>query len=306
MDAGRPDARGTCEQSPAVPPVAEQLKAVFAAPSGLDAAKRVARTVLGQKGVAVVGRARWALTCFQASWRAVQKPTDTRWLDVLADAAFKASASEVRDISVLDTARLANLWQWCGMSGDGAIIEVGAFRGGTALHLSNRWPNRRIFVCDTFAGFRSLALDPRLDTGITPLSWCNPDAAAVAALFSERHRDARIVAGTFPDAAASEEIAEISFAHIDVDIHESCRRSLDYISARMAPSALIVVNDYGRQKTRGVTRAVDDFLTDNPGWLMLPAYPGQAVLLDGARHIRMRRREGAVDRAERLSAPPLP
>lgn len=248
-----------------------------------DATRAVMRSLLGVRGAYLLRRFRHSLRSGWDTWKLVEKPTDLFGLNILADPAFNASLREVRDLSSLDTARLANLWHWCGMSEPGAIVEIGAFRGGTTLHLSNRWPQRKVYACDTFEGFAHLSIDPAADARFPQDSnWCNPDAAAVAALFTSRGRDAAVIAGAFPASDRDGAIKDVSFAHIDVDIYASCRDSLDYLSRRATPSAIFAVNDYDRLLTNGVTKAVADFVATRPGWILLPVYPGQAVLLNAA------------------------
>src|ERR1700730_1946968 len=46
----------------------------------------------------------------------VKKPMDESHLEVLTDPAFQVSINEVKKLTLLDTARLANLWQLCRMS----------------------------------------------------------------------------------------------------------------------------------------------------------------------------------------------
>jgi O-methyltransferase len=255
------------------------LPGTFRRATAADTARGATKMLLGKAGLSLARRLKWSLMCRWNGWGVVKKPMDPRWLEVLTDPDFKASMGEVRDISSLDTARLANLWMWCGMSEPGAMVEVGAFRGGTSLHLSNRWPSRKIFVCDTFEGFASLRLDETLDTGIRRGSWCNPDAAAVSRMFAERRRDAVVLAGVFPESDHDGRIEDVSFAHIDVDIHDSCRNSLEYLSARATPGALFAVNDYLRETTRGVARAVAEFLSLHADWMAIPAFPGQALMV---------------------------
>jgi Macrocin-O-methyltransferase (TylF) len=259
----------------------------------LSAAKAATKKLAGPTASARMGRYRWRLMCLWQSWRRIEKPSDPRWLLVLEDPGFCASMREVADLSSLDTARLANLWQWCSLSEEGAMIEVGTFRGGTALHLSNCQPRRRMVVCDTFEGFARLPLDPRYDAGWPRTAWCNPDAAAVKALFTARGRDAVVLEGPFPDSDAKEEVRDVSFAHIDVDVYHSCRCSLEYLSRRATPSAIFVVNDYLRSKTAGIAHAVTDFIAGQPDWIALPSFPGQGLLLNRATYGRSRAHQGA-------------
>ena len=74
----------------------------------------------------------------------VTKRMDRSNIEILADAEFQRSVREVEDLTLLDTARLANLWQLCRSTDlSGAMLEVGSFRGGGALHLSNCCPTRQ-------------------------------------------------------------------------------------------------------------------------------------------------------------------
>jgi hypothetical protein len=257
-----------------------------------------ARAVLGERALSVLGRYHHALQLRRARRRIIEKPTDPRFLEILSDEAFRASVAEVRDLTRSDTARLANLWQLCRCSPPGALIEVGAYRGGTALHLSNCRPTDRIFACDTFAGYDPVPLHPTADRrevewqrlgGTGPFHDADPNA--VAELFRRKRRDARVLVGRFPHCDTAGEVAEIAFAHVDVVVYQSCRDALDYLVGRAVPGALFVVNDYRRQ-TGGPTRAVQEFIAAHEDWTALPLYPGQAVLFD--------RRTVGSDRITRL------
>jgi hypothetical protein len=262
-------------------------------PREMVGVKAAIKRLVGPTASAWIRRYRWRLMCHWQSWRRIEKPSDPRWLDILDDPRFRASMKEVADLSSLDTARLANLWQWCSLSEEGAMIEVGTFRGGTALHLSNCRPWRKIFVCDTFEGFSRLTLHPRYDAGVPRTAWSNPDVAAIKALFAARQRDAVVLEGCFPDSDRNEEVRDVSFAHIDVDVYDSCRRSLEYLSRRATPSAIFVVNDYLRWKTAGIAHAVEDFIAGQSEWIALPSFPGQGLLLNSATYGRSRARRGA-------------
>ena len=93
------------------------------------------------------------------------KPIDPAHVEVLAEPAFQSSVREVADLTMLDTARLANLWRLCKLTNPrGNILEVGSYKGGGALHLSNCCPDRKVVVCDSFQGFETLnsTLDKKL------------------------------------------------------------------------------------------------------------------------------------------------
>jgi Macrocin-O-methyltransferase (TylF) len=208
-----------------------------------------------------------------------KKRTDTSHLEVLLDPSFQASVEEVRDHTLLDTARLANLWQLCRWSNpEGAIIEVGAYKGGSALHLSNSCPQRRIYVCDTFEGFGALPIDPKHDRLFSKEHFSDTSHAWVQSHWAGKNRDLTWVRGYFPQSAANLDISNISFAHLDVDLYQSTIDTLEHLNDRFIEGSIIVLDDYLRN-VDGVMRAVKEFQYAHRGWTSFPMYPGQGLMI---------------------------
>jgi len=199
-------------------------------------------------------------------------------VELLADLEFQASVRECHRHTLLDTARLANLWMLSRMSNpDGGVIEVGAYRGGSALHLSNAVPDRMVTICDTFAGFARY--DPTVDSTFGRDAFTDASAAAVDRLFSGKGRAYRIIVGEFPGSVGSKSLGPIAFAHIDVDVYSATIETLRYLSSRMIDHSLIVLDDRHR-RAEGVDKAVGEFLNEDRRWLELPIFPAQALLVD--------------------------
>ncbi len=209
----------------------------------------------------------------------IKKPTDASYLEILLDESFQTSIDEVRDLTLLDTARLANLWQLCRMSNPaGSIIEIGSYKGGAALHMSNSCPNRRIFVCDTFEGFANLPIDSRLDRLFSRSDFVDTSLTFVQAAWKGKRRNVNWLKGYFPESAAGVGIRDISFAHIDVDLYKSTFESLAFLSPHFIDRSLVVLDDYMRG-VDGVMKATKDFLNLHPEWICLPIYPGQGLMI---------------------------
>jgi len=207
----------------------------------------------------------------------VVAPIHPDHVEILGDPAFTDSCREVRRLTLLDTPRLANLWSLCRMcDATGTIIEVGSFRGGGALHLSNSSPDRRIIVCDSFAGFAEL--DATLDRGFGKHMFTDNRREDVERLFEERGRDAIVLAGFFPASAAGVEIGQISFAHVDVDVYRATKETLDFLAPLMMPRSLMVLDDFHRG-AEGVEQAVAEFVADHQDFVAFPLFPGQALLV---------------------------
>jgi hypothetical protein len=208
----------------------------------------------------------------------LNKLLDPVGVELLADSDFQASCKEVRDLTLLDIVRLANLWQFCKMSNPiGSIIEVGSYRGGGALHLSNCCPDRKIVICDSFEGFNKL--DSKLDSNFSMTMFKNTTRQQVEELFHSRQRNYEIVQGFFPYSCEGRDIGYFSFVHLDVDTYKSTKEALSYLNNLMLERSFIVLDDYFR-KAEGVNLAISEFLQENPQtWLCLPLFPSQALLV---------------------------
>lgn len=64
----------------------------------------------------------------------------------------------------------------------------------------------------------------------------------------------------FPDVAD----CRFAFLHIDVDLYEPTRDTIEYFYPRMNPGGIIFCDDYGFTTCPGATRAIDEFLADKP------------------------------------------
>jgi O-methyltransferase len=209
----------------------------------------------------------------------ITKNIDESYLEVLDDPEFLASVEEVKDITLLDTARLANLWQLARSAApSGAMIEIGSYKGGSALHISNSCPTRTIFVCDTFHGFGDLPMDPTLDHLFARERFRDTSFELVKSRWGHKAREVRWVQGYFPESAADVDIPDISFAHIDLDIYESTVNTLKYLRPRLTNRSIVVFDDYLRGAD-GVIKAVREFAEVHPDWATFPMFPGQGLMI---------------------------
>jgi len=209
----------------------------------------------------------------------ISKPIDTSNVEILGDPAFKASVKEVSNLTLLDTSRLANLWQLCRMTDpQGSILEIGSYRGGGALHLSNACPKRKIYVCDSFQGFETL--HPNLDKSFDMSMFVATSKQAVGRLFESRQRKHEVIDGFFPASCVGRKIAPVSFVHLDVDIYKATIESLVYLEKKkiLMNKPLIVLDDFHRT-AEGVNQAVAEFTGANKNWTSFPLFPGQGLLI---------------------------
>jgi O-methyltransferase len=208
-------------------------------------------------------------------------PVETGDMNILLEPAFRHSVAQVKEYTCLDEARLANLWNMVRTAGPGLFLEVGSYRGGTALHICNaidKWhPGEYFCSFDPFetGGFQRLS---ECDLVFKPTDFMDTQFAAVTQLLASKPR-ATVVRGFFPDAAQDYDLRDIAFCHLDVDIYDSTIRSLEFLAPRLSPNGLIVLDDYRHRETPGVEKATQEFISRHPSFVCIPMFPCQAVLL---------------------------
>ncbi|MEA2493538.1 MAG: O-methyltransferase, partial [Thermoleophilaceae bacterium] len=76
--------------------------------------------------------------------------------------------------------------------------------------------------------------------------------------------DARLYRGWIPD--RFDEVADRTFAfvHIDVDLYEPTRRSLEFFYPRVAAGGVILLDDHGFTSCPGATRAATEYMAARP------------------------------------------
>lgn len=69
--------------------------------------------------------------------------------------------------------------------------------------------------------------------------------------------------GWIPDRFNEVGSKKFQFVHINVDLYEPTKNSLDFFYPRLIENGVIVCNDYGSSKFPGAKKAVDEFLEEN-------------------------------------------
>jgi O-methyltransferase len=140
----------------------------------------------------------------------------------------------------------------------GDVIEVGVFRGGTALLeakiMEAQLDGRRLHLFDSFAGMpKSTNEIDRFEAG----DLSRTSAESVRRLLSP-YPFVDLHIGFVPYTFDGLHLDRIAWAHIDVDIYQSVKDSIAYVYPRMVPGGYIVFDDYGFPSCASARRAVDE------------------------------------------------
>lgn len=155
-------------------------------------------------------------------------------------------------ISLLRPEVLESLLSLALKAPQGAIVEVGVYQGGSALHLAQaaRRKGVPLFLYDTFTGmpYHQEGLDGN-KTG----AFADTSIEAVQRLIP----DAILVPGVFPHSLI--DMPPIGFVHADADQYDSTKAILDHLLPLMVDGGIVVFDDYGVPGCDGCTRAVDEW-----------------------------------------------
>lgn len=181
-----------------------------------------------------------------------------------ADSAFMKTFDEIQPNTLVDLYRCYNLWSLVEQTGklEGALLEVGVWRGGTGALIARRAKlsgiSEPVFLCDTFSGVVK-ASDK--DSYYTGGEHSDASRADVEELACRRMRldNVRIVEGIFPECASpAMDSARFRFCHIDVDVYQSANDILEWLWDRLVVGGIVVYDDYGFPRTSGITKHVDE------------------------------------------------
>jgi O-methyltransferase len=138
----------------------------------------------------------------------------------------------------------------------GDVAEVGVFRGGSARLMCAVKGDRALHLFDTFSGLPEAGeYDSKFQKGGFAASL--EEVQQYLAPFPGVH----FHKGLFPDTARGLENMRFSFVHLDVDLYQSTRASLEWFYPRLNRGAMLISHDYDAE---GVRQAFGEFFAGKP------------------------------------------
>lgn len=143
---------------------------------------------------------------------------------------------------------------------EGAVAEVGVWRGGSTLLLADLLPNKTIWAFDTFEG---LPYHHPQDNFHVTGQFDQVDFDEITSTLRE-WSNIKLVKGIFPQSSAGIFFGDerFSIVHIDVDMYKAYHDCLAYFWNKMVPGGIILLDDYAEPTCEGATIATDEFMAD--------------------------------------------
>lgn len=167
---------------------------------------------------------------------------------------------------------------------DGSAAELGVYQGHFAKDIHAAFPDRRLFLFDTFEGFHKSDKDVEMagsfSTGSEDFSDTSVDTVMKK---MARPEQVAIRAGYFPESIQEADRAEtFAFVSIDADLYQPIYEGLRFFYPRLSRGGYIFVHDYNNADYPGVKAAVRKYCAEaGAGFVPLVDPCGTAIIAKG-------------------------
>lgn len=143
----------------------------------------------------------------------------------------------------------------------GQIAELGVYRGDMAWKLNALFPDRRLYLFDTFEGFDLRDIQKEEEYGCSRARKGDfSDTSEQAVLNRLPFPDKAVVCkGYFPGTASGLEQETYALVSLDADLYAPLLAGLEYFYPRLSPGGMILMHDYHNERFRGARQAVEDY-----------------------------------------------
>ncbi len=201
----------------------------------------------------------WVRRAFRAAGYHIEREDPQHPFLWSRDPGFLDVHRRVEGKTLVTPDRCFALYQWARMAAHlpGDFAELGVYRGGTAVLLAEAVKGKPLHLFDTFSGMPATngAVDVHREGDFSDTS-----LAAVQRLFTARD-EVMFHAGRFPETAESAADRQFALVHVDVDIYQSVKDALDFFYPRLVPGGWMLFDDFDWERTPGVRKALDEFLS---------------------------------------------
>ena len=163
----------------------------------------------------------------------------------------------------------------------GNAAELGVFRGDFAKYINMAFPDKKLYLFDTFEGFneKDTAIEEQGNYSKNIHDFSDTNIELVLGKM-ENKENCIIKKGYFPETAHGLEDT-FAFVSIDVDLYEPIYNGLAYFYPRLECGGYIFIHDYNDgQKYTGVKEAVKKYCSENRiAYFPLSDNQGSAVIM---------------------------
>ena len=162
---------------------------------------------------------------------------------------------------------------------DGSVAELGVYKGKFARYINQYFPDRILYLFDTFEGFdmRDVEMEKQKSFSSGEQDFSDTSIEAVLKLMPLPGQ-CRPVKGFFPESAKGID-DKFVFVSLDADLYEPIYHGLQFFYPRLVHGGYIFIHDFNNDSYKGSRRAVEQFCTElNINFVPLPDAGGSAII----------------------------
>ncbi len=145
----------------------------------------------------------------------------------------------------------------------GNVAELGVYKGDFAKLINKSFPNRKLYLFDTFEGFKEKDVEVEKEkgysTGMQDFSDTNIDIVLKKMTYPQ---NIIVKQGYFPETAVGLK-DNFVFVSIDVDLYKPTYDGLNYFYRLLNKGGYIFVHDYNNHQYKGVKKAIQKYCSEN-------------------------------------------
>jgi O-methyltransferase len=162
----------------------------------------------------------------------------------------------------------------------GNLAEVGVYKGKFARYINYYFPERVLYLFDTFEGFdnRDIINETNNKFSAGDQDFTDTSIESVLKLMPFPLK-CRPVKGFFPESAIHI-TDEFVFVSLDADLYEPIYSGLHFFYPKLVSGGYIFVHDFNNDSYRGARQAVENFCSEQKvNYLPLPDLGGSAIIM---------------------------
>lgn len=143
----------------------------------------------------------------------------------------------------------------------GNVAEAGVFQGEFAKVINRNFPNKKLYLFDTFEGFddRDIAYEERYSFSAEQSGHLNMTSEDLVIQKMKYPQNCIVKKGYFPETAKGVD-DRFCFVNLDMDLYKPTLEGLFFFWDKMEAGGIILIHDYFSDAYKGVASAVKEFV----------------------------------------------
>ena len=161
----------------------------------------------------------------------------------------------------------------------GNVAELGVYKGKFAKYINQFFPDRKLYLFDTFEGFDKRDTDGERSKNYSSGAQDFSDTSVSSVLKQMPYPDHCIpVKGFFPESAKGIEDSFV-LVSLDADLYDPIYAGLHFFYPKLAKGGYILIHDFNNDNYKGARKAVEQFCSEQSlNFVPLPDSGGSAII----------------------------